>query len=182
MLNHSLQALHLPLASSRMPFDSFAQINSSVWQLNGPPNKKKSAPHWCRWSVMFCTAAPVCLRNPSTLYIRSRCAEGECWMLSFFYGLSSYHPGRAIHSEVRVMHSSGRQRGRELPARSFSRPINTFLQSLLHLTLIRGTSLLADMKRPSRICAVRWAVAACSGHFREQKLSMRVWDLINRLC
>lgn len=62
---------------------------------------------------------------------------------SFFNGIAGYI--------VRVMHSSGRQEGRELPACSSSCPINTFSQLLLHLTLIHGTLPLADMKRPSRI-------------------------------
>lgn len=108
---------------------------------------------------MFCAAAQVSPRNLSSegVAVLQVCRDTErecCQHLDsslFFNGIASYCPGRAIQSGVRVMHSSGRQEGREPPVWSSSCPINTFSQLLLHLTLIPGIFPLADMKRPSWI-------------------------------
>lgn len=162
---YSPQALHPPPAAARMSFDAFSQINSSVWLLNDP--MKKVIRHTFTQAIAGLSEESLLSESGCTLDpgVRRR----ECWLLNFLF--MAY-----LAIMLKVMHSSGRQ----LPAWSSSCPINTFLQFLPHLTLIRGTLLLADIKHPRRIYTVRWAVAACSGYSRAQKRDVWVWQLTNR--
>ena len=122
-------------------------LESGFLPLNGPETFWKD---WYRSSLDVLHCCCCCTGRTKVFFLsKNGCSfspgvqrhkRGEAARTStafLFYGIA------VLQSEVGVMHSSGRQEGRELPVWTFSRPINTFSQSLLHLILMHGSLPLA---------------------------------------
>lgn len=132
---------------------------------------------WC--SALLRWSGQGILSPKEWLYFQSRCADtlrGNAARTFFFLiALEELYS-----QELEACIPLGGRKG--VSCRCGALPINTFLQLLLHLTLIHGALPLADMKRPSRIFYRQQDLTICSGHLWRTGRNVWGWELINRKC